>query len=250
VTVRKCCRSSRPTQVSSTLRRMPQVVWSSELTTRIAAEIRRLRGDRSAQWLSDKTAELGYRVARSRISDLEVGRRTRIGLEELLLLARALGVSPALLALPLGREDVVEVLPGRELETWSAVKWFAGMDIFPGDTPDGDVPAIGEDFRAWQLATAPVYYFQQHQDAVADWLIAREDHPEELRRAVSALRWLRNSMRRAGLTPPILSAELEQAVASEASTSAGPRGTLEAVVPTCMDGVAESSKIVRPGEPS
>ncbi len=189
---------------------MPQDDWATELTTRIAAEIRRLRGNRSAQWLSDNTAELGYRVARSRISDLEVGRRTRIDLAELLVLARALGVSPALLAMPLGREEVVEVLPGQELETWSAVKWFAGMDIFPGDSPDGDVPAIGEDFRAWQLATAPVYYFQQHQDAVADWLIGTAESPNELARTVPALRWLRNSMRRAGLHPPALDPELER----------------------------------------
>jgi len=248
VTFEECGRPTRLTQAPSMMRCMPQVDWSAQLTTRIAAEIRRLRGDRSAQWLSDKTAELGCRVARSRISDLEVGRRTRIGLEELLLLARALGVSPALLALPLGREDVVEVLPGREPETWSAVKWFAGMDIFPGDTPEGDVPAIGEDFRAWQLATAPVYYFQQHQDAVADWLLAKEQQPEELRRAVSALRWLRNAMRRAGLTPPTLSPELDQAVGSEASTLTNRRTALQAAEPTYKGGVAEPSRSVRPGD--
>jgi hypothetical protein len=39
-----------------------------------------------------------------------------------------------------------------------------------------------------------------------------------LRRAVSALRWLRDSMRRAGLEPPTLGPELEQSVAGEAST--------------------------------
>ncbi len=105
-----------------------------------------------------------------------------------------------------------------QLDTWTAVKWFAGMDTFPGDLPNGDeVPAVGEDFRAWQVATAPVYYFQQHQDAVADWLVVRDDHPEELRRAVSTLRWLRNSMRHAGLEPPLLAPELERLVATQAS---------------------------------
>jgi Helix-turn-helix len=216
---------------------MTQDVWASELTARIAAEIKRLRADRSAQWLSDRTAELGYRVARSRISDLEVGRRTRIDIGELLILARALGVSPTLLAFPLGRQESVEVVPGQELDTWMAVKWFAGMSVFPGDLPEGnEVPAVGEDFRAWQAATAPVYYFQQHQDAVADWMVAKGDYPEGLRRAVSALRWLRNSMRRAGLTPPTLTPELERAVAERTATPvpADQAGTSESAEPGAL----------------
>ncbi len=208
---------SDDTQVPAILRYMPQDVWATELTARIATEVKRMRGARSAQWLSDKTAELGYRVTRSRISDLEVGRRTRIDVSELLVLARALGVSPSSLVLPLGHQETVEALPGRELDTWEAVKWFAGMDTFPGDAPDAhEVPAVGEDFRAWQLATAPVYYFQQHQDAVADWLAASEDQPEQQRRAASALRWLRNSMRRAGLEPPLVPPGLEQLLAAKA----------------------------------
>jgi hypothetical protein len=196
------------------MRPMLQVDWADDVTRRIALEVKRLRGARSAQWLSDRTAELGHRVARSRISDLEVGRRTRVDVAELVVLARALEVSPTMLLLPLGRADVVEVLPGREVYTWEAVTWFAGVESFPGDEPDPElVPAVGEDRRAWQVATAPFYFFQQHHDAVAELELAGDDDAGRAKAALATLRWLRSSMRRAGLTPPALDNGVEARLA-------------------------------------
>jgi len=136
----------------------------------------------------------------------------------------------------------------QELDTLSDVKWLVGLDLFPGDASGSDVPAVREDFQAGQLATASPYYFRRHQDVVAYWLVAHEDHPEAFRRAMFALRWLCNSMRRAGLTRSGASAELNRAAAEEASTSTSARATLGAAEANCTDGIAKSSRITRLAE--
>ncbi len=94
--------------------------------------------------------------------------------------------------------------------------WFAGVEVFPGELPDpNSVAPVGEDFRAWQVATAPFYFFQQHHDVVAECQMARVSDPGRVRVALSTLRWLRSSMRRAGLTPPDLDADLETQLAED-----------------------------------
>lgn len=86
--------------------------WGAELTGRIAAEIKRLRVEKrgSGQWLSDQTAELGHRVSRSTISEIENGKRQSIAVDALIVLAAALEVRVADLIYP--GTGFVEVLPG------------------------------------------------------------------------------------------------------------------------------------------
>lgn len=55
---------------------------------------------RSAQWLADKTGELGYQVSRTTISDLENGRRRYVTTAELVVLALALDTAPIALMYP------------------------------------------------------------------------------------------------------------------------------------------------------
>jgi hypothetical protein len=104
--------------------------WPDEMTTRIAAEIKRLRGDRSGQWLSDRTAELGHRVSRSTISEIETGRRKSITVADLILLAWALRVPPIRLLYPKLPDGPVEVVPGRSEPSIRAATWFSGEEPF------------------------------------------------------------------------------------------------------------------------
>ena len=122
---------------------MTQQGWSEQLTARIAAEIKRLRGERSAQWLSDRTAEFGHRVSRSTISDMEVGRRTRLELSEMIVMARALNVPPALLLYPQQPSGMVEVVPGVRVPSRQALTWFSGDEPFRYENDAGEV--ISED---------------------------------------------------------------------------------------------------------
>src|ERR1700738_5217311 len=103
--------------------------WSDEVTARIAGEIRRLRGDRSGQWLSDRTADLGYRVSRSTISEIETGRRKSITVTDLILLAWALRVPPVQLLYPNLPDGKVEIVPGEKVPSIVAAQWFSGEII-------------------------------------------------------------------------------------------------------------------------
>ena len=104
----------------------------------IAAEVKRLRGKRSGQWLSDRTAELGHRLSRTTLSEMESGSRKHFTVAELVVLARALNTGPAALVFPGPYVDgMVEVLPGVEVSEIRAVQWFSGLlsgltdDYFP-----------------------------------------------------------------------------------------------------------------------
>ncbi len=197
--------------------------WARELSRRVAAEIRRRRGQQTAQQLSDRTEDLGYRVGRSRISDLERGDRgAPLGLAELIVLAKALEVPPLVLVLPIGTHPTTEVLPGVAPPTWQAAKWFTGEAELPVQEPDG----------TWQDTvgdpTWPTRYFREQDELVGRWretdrraADARsragrepswderlERAEEELRRYEDLLRRHRSHMRDLGLDPGPLDAEL------------------------------------------
>lgn len=113
----------------------PPKNWAEEQAHRVALEIRRLRGKRrSAQWLADRTNELGSPVSRAVISDLELGRRRYITTAELIILARALDTAPIALLYPEPYWDSkIQVWPtpdgtddARQVEKIRAVQWFTG----------------------------------------------------------------------------------------------------------------------------
>jgi transcriptional regulator with XRE-family HTH domain len=115
--------------------------WARQLTHRVAAEVKRRRGEHTVQWLSDRTADYGLRISRSRISDLERGDRGGLlGVAELLVLSAALDVPPILLLFPGVPGEPVEMLPGRVVESWDAARWFTGEEPSPAEDPD-HIPA-------------------------------------------------------------------------------------------------------------
>lgn len=112
--------------------------WVKAMTQRTGREVRRLRGDRSGQWLADRTAELGWPVARATISQIELGQRKALSVAEILVLAKALDTSPVTLVFPGPYDEPVEVVPGVEgIELWAA-QWFSGLfsGLGPDDGPD------------------------------------------------------------------------------------------------------------------
>jgi hypothetical protein len=95
-------------------------------------------GLRCAAWRSDRTAELGYRISPTVIAKLDSGHRGEVlSVPELLVLAAALGIPPALLIFPRYPSGSVELLPDdREATSYEAVKWLAGERPLPARRPD------------------------------------------------------------------------------------------------------------------
>lgn len=113
------CRMAKELKASS---------WDEELVRRVGSEVKRLRGKRSATWLSDRTHELGRRVPVSVIAKLDSGHRGSVlNVAELIVLAAALGVPPVSLLYPLeSSSDEVDALPDWPVRTWDALTWFTG----------------------------------------------------------------------------------------------------------------------------
>lgn len=104
--------------------------WAADVVQRVGAEVKRLRGSSgSAQWLSERCAELGYPIGRATISEIEVGRRKTVSVPELIVLAAALDTSPVCLVYPGPYKGRVEFLPGNSEMEYDAAQWFSALGI-------------------------------------------------------------------------------------------------------------------------
>ncbi|MEW2518159.1 helix-turn-helix domain-containing protein [Actinacidiphila alni] len=113
---------------------MEQMDWAALVGRTVAGEVRRYRQMRgmSAQQLSDRCGELGMKIPRTVLSNIENGRRGNIGVAEILILGRALEVPPASLVFPVGYVEEVEALPNEKMHPLHAVRWFSGEAPLPG----------------------------------------------------------------------------------------------------------------------
>lgn len=126
VTLRSVSNENTPTARS----KRAEAAWRRGQVLRIGDAIRHTRGRMSAQRLSDATAELGERVERSTITDIENGRRKYVAVHEISLIALALGVTPAALltfgSLPDGE---VEFAPKRVTNAYEVARWWGGEPL-------------------------------------------------------------------------------------------------------------------------
>lgn len=144
----------------------------------------------SVQALSDRCGKLGLPLGRPAISKLENGLRQSITVDETIVLARALNVSPADLVFPLGQSSSYELLPGQHTGTWEAVLWFSGMAAEPGQPADDDAGVV--------------HLYQLHAVILQEWRGGRAAGPSSERMAVAALRTVRAEMRKRALLLPEL----------------------------------------------
>ncbi|WP_052466534.1 helix-turn-helix domain-containing protein [Mobilicoccus massiliensis] len=119
---------------------MQQSEWPRSWTRRIGAEIARLRKEEglSQTDLCERCAGFGFPIVRNTVVGLETGRREGITVHELVVIARALSVSPAELLFPGAKdgpqdrtdpedgEAQIEYMPGVTMPASAAWKNFHG----------------------------------------------------------------------------------------------------------------------------
>jgi transcriptional regulator with XRE-family HTH domain len=103
---------------------MTQSEWPGRITATIASQVRLFRRERkiSGQHLATMTAELGMEIPRSVLANFESGRRETVSVAEMLILAYALDVTPAMLLVPSGE---AEMLPGVMWPSERALRWLS-----------------------------------------------------------------------------------------------------------------------------
>lgn len=119
------------------------------------------------QGLSEACESLGYPIPRSTLTNLELGRKESVVLQELAVIAAALDVPPVLLAFPTQMEERIEVLPNAYATTLGAIRWFTGEAPLFATRPtdyhglDSDKAVIEEwvgdpSGKRWQVAGRPL----------------------------------------------------------------------------------------------
>lgn len=143
--------------------------WAATVTGQIGAEVRRLRGKRSAQWLADQTTKYGWGISRPTISELETGKRKTVTVQELLVLAYALNTSPATLLYSGPYDSETEALPGRIITEFDAVQWFSALGYW------AEVPQARNDGNVWLNNTRALRLSRELASArgAKDMLLAR-----------------------------------------------------------------------------
>jgi transcriptional regulator with XRE-family HTH domain len=144
----------------------PSDEWQVALATTVGKRVAKFRKQRgmTAQQLSDQLAEqLGVKMQRTVIGNLEAGERRTVSLAEIFALAYVLRVPAILLQVPLGKDEF-EVLPGMTVHPWYAARWVAGEGHLPGDVSDL--------VRTYRRPDDLLAMYRQHDTELSQWLRA------------------------------------------------------------------------------
>ena len=165
---------------------------------RTARAIKEARRSRSAQWLADETARLGFPMSRAALANYESGRKKGLDIAELMVIAAACDVPPVSLLFPDQPDGPVEVLPGQTVTCFTAAEWFSGSGDLPAreESPASDEATILRLSRARQERRASLpQLFTLHKRLVGE---AGEGLDEWYVKQVAADRQMDAEIRAAG----------------------------------------------------
>lgn len=190
--------------------------------------IRARVGMASAQELADKVKEIGGRLDRAAIAKIESGARN-VSLDEALLLAVALDVSPVHLFIPLDDKELVQVAPKLDaVSARDAREWIRGRSALPSTNE--------KTFRtAWIPETEWEQQNARVEQAYQEWVRA----DRELRVAKVMLRTISDDFGRAEAPDPMDS--LPSAFGRPPSKAAQTTQLLERKLSAAYERVAEAT---------
>ena len=131
--------------------------WEVELAGRVGAAVqaRRKRLGLTAQQLAERTKELDYHVTRVAISKIEGNLRAgKLDVAELLVLAVALDIPPALLLFPDFPDGSVELVPGGHAHVENAFNWLSGNAPAPRTISKRVKGHVGAEYDGTELVAA------------------------------------------------------------------------------------------------
>lgn len=195
--------------------------WSVRVAKGIGQRVAHYRNkaDLTGVMLSARCAELGLPLDRNVIAKLENGHRNSVTVDEVCVLAAALGVPPLLLLFAVGTEETAEVLPGKHVPAFRAALWFSGEGPLPEPGPvgldqgwvimpltwyrDHDHRVI-EEVNALTMAGVAAGAAQAASGADREALLAAADRELEIARGHhNAGRVMREQLALAGYLPPV-----------------------------------------------
>lgn len=167
------------------------------------------------QQLADAVSELGGRISRHAIHDIERGRpgadaarQRQITLDEWLLLAEALAVPPLWLIVPLDGTDQLATTPATERGPASAIPWLLA------ERPGHD---LSEDAaRSWRTARgalSQMTLYVRQLATIAELLDRGPDYREDAQEAARQARQTAAGLEALGIAPPAAPAAVSTAIA-------------------------------------
>lgn len=127
---------------------MEATEWVRKFSAQIAAGINQARGDRSDQWIADRTKRLGHPISRPAVSEYRRGVRKVMPVTDLMVLAMALEVPPVALLFPgLPNAEVLLFPDNMGATAFDSLRWFTG---------EVDHPPTGREIVVDLATTEPV----------------------------------------------------------------------------------------------
>ncbi|ODR01606.1 hypothetical protein BHQ21_23360 [Mycobacterium sherrisii] len=114
--------------------------WQESLSKRVgdAVLLRRKALGMTAESLAERARGLGYPISRVAVTKIEGNKRAgKLDVAELLVLAVALEIPPALLLFPGWPDGTVDAVPGNDVPVQTARGWLCGDALLPVPLPAG-----------------------------------------------------------------------------------------------------------------